>query len=89
MIYAYTHPDYFPHAGWTKTGYTEKQSVEERVRQQHQTADITYQILWRDNAIYKDGSGQAFTDRAFHRWLTRKKGVERRPGTELNQKERR
>ncbi len=82
MIYAYTHPDYFPHAGWTKIGYTEKQSVEERVRQQHQTADIAYQILWRDNAIYKDGSGQAFTDRAFHRWLTRKKGVERRPGTE-------
>ncbi|MBR3083814.1 MAG: GIY-YIG nuclease family protein [Oscillospiraceae bacterium] len=82
MIYAYTHSDYFPHAGWTKIGYTEKQSVEERVRQQHQTADIAYQILWRDNAIYKDGSGQAFTDRAFHRWLTRKKGVERRPGTE-------
>lgn len=82
MIYAYTHPDYFPHAGWTKIGYTEKQSVEERVRQQHQTADIAYQILWRDNAIYKDGSGIPFTDRAFHRWLTRQKGVERRPGTE-------
>lgn len=40
MIYAYSHPDYIPHQGWTKIGYTEKQTVEERVRQQHQTSDI-------------------------------------------------
>ena len=24
MIYAYSHPDYIPHQGWTKIGYTEK-----------------------------------------------------------------
>ena len=82
MIYAYSHPDYFPHDGWTKIGYTEKQRVEERVRQQHRTSDIAYKILWRDNAIFKDGSGKAFTDRAFHRWLTRCKGVEQKPDTE-------
>ena len=82
MIYAYTHPDYPPHAGWTKIGYTEKQSVEERVAQQHHTSDIRYQILWRDNALYKDGSGLAFHDTDFHRYLTNVAHVERRAGTE-------
>ena len=70
MIYAYTHPDYIPHRGWTKIGYTEKQSVEERVKQQHQTSDIAYKILWRDFALYKDGSGLGFTDHDFHNYLS-------------------
>ena len=52
MIYAYSHPDYTPHLGWTKIGYTEKQSVEERVKQQHHTSDIAYKILWRDNITF-------------------------------------
>ena len=82
MIYAYSHPDYPPHQGWTKIGYTEKQSVENRVRQQHHTADVTYRILWRDNAIYKDGSGKAFTDHDFHHYLSAVAHVERQPKTE-------
>ena len=82
MIYAYTHPDYTPHQGWTKIGYTEKQSVEDRVKQQHHTSDIAYKILWRDNAIYKDGSGLPFTDHEFHRYLTNTAHVKRKPSTE-------
>lgn len=82
MIYAYSHPDYPPHQGWTKIGYTEKQSVEDRVRQQHQTSDIAYKILWRDNAIYKDGSGIAFTDHEFHHYLSSVAHVKRKPKTE-------
>ena len=82
MIYAYTHPQYPPHQGWTKIGYTDKQTVEERVRQQNHTAGIAYEILWRDNAMYKDGSGIYFTDHDFHRYLTRVKKVERQPDTE-------
>lgn len=82
MIYAYSHPDYPPHQGWTKIGYTEKQSVEERVRQQHQTSDIAYKILWRDNAIYKDGSGLPFTDHEFHHYLSTVARVPRKPKTE-------
>ena len=31
MIYAYTHPQYPPHQGWTKICYTDKQTVEERI----------------------------------------------------------
>ena len=82
MIYAYSHPDYIPHQGWTKIGYTEKQSVEERVRQQHHTSDIAYKILWRDNAIYKDGSGLPFTDHEFHHYLSTVAHVKRKPKTE-------
>ena len=82
MIYAYTHPDYPPHQGWTKIGYTDKQTVEERVRQQNHTAGISYKILWRDNAMYKDGSGEYFVDHDFHRYLTRYRHVEREEGKE-------
>lgn len=82
MIYAYSHPDYIPHQGWTKIGYTEKQSVEDRVKQQHHTADIAYKILWRDNAIYKDGSGIPFTDHEFHHYLSSVAHVKRKPKTE-------
>lgn len=82
MIYAYTHPDVPSHAGWTKIGYTEKQSVVDRIRQQNQTADIAWELLWQDNAMYKDGSGQYFTDHDFHRYLERRKNIERQPNTE-------
>ena len=60
MIYTYSHPDYIPHQGWTKISYIKKPSVEERVLQQCHTSDNAYKILWRDNAIYKDGSGLPF-----------------------------
>ena len=87
MIYAYSHPGYPPHQGWTKIGYTEKQTVEERVRQQHHTSDIAYKILWRDNAIYKDGSGLPFTDHEFHRYLSNVAHVKRKQKTEWFQVE--
>ena len=31
MIYAYTTPNDISHIGWTKIGYTEKQSIEDRI----------------------------------------------------------
>ena len=34
MIYAYTTPEIARHNGWIKIGYTDKQTVEERVKQQ-------------------------------------------------------
>lgn len=82
MIYAYTTPGVSYHEGWTKIGYTEKQTVEDRIRQQTHTADIQVKLLWRDNAIYKDGSGESFTDHDFHEYLERYKGVDRQPKTE-------
>ncbi len=82
MIYAYNTPGVSYHDGWTKIGYTEKQSVSQRINQQVHTADIKWNLLWQDNAIYKDGSGEYFTDRDFHAYLELDRGIERNPGTE-------
>ena len=82
MIYAYNTPGVTYHEGWTKIGYTEKQTVSQRIKQQTHTAGIQYQLAWQDNAIFKDGSGEYFTDHDFHSFLESQIGVERTPGTE-------
>lgn len=82
MIYAYTTPDISYHDGWTKIGYTEKQSVEQRIRQQTHTVDVRFELSWQDNAMYKDGSGEYFTDHDFHDYLESTAKVKREKGTE-------
>ncbi len=82
MIYAYTTPGVTYHEGWTKIGYTEKQKVAARIAQQTHTAGLQVKVLWQDNAMYKDGSGQYFTDHDFHQYLETRKQVPRQPGTE-------
>lgn len=82
MIYAYNTPGVSYHEGWTKIGYTEKQTVSQRIKQQTHTAGIQYRLAWQDNAIFKDGSGEYFTDHDFHSFLESQIGVERTPGTE-------
>ncbi len=82
MIYAYSTPDLAYHDGWVKIGYTEKQSVKDRIAQQTHTADVRAKLEWQDNAMYKDGSGEYFTDHEFHHYLEKEKQVERTPDTE-------
>ncbi|MDO4679776.1 MAG: DEAD/DEAH box helicase family protein [Aerococcus sp.] len=82
MIYAYTTPNDISHQGWTKIGYTDKQTVEDRIYQQTHTADVKTKILWRGNARYQDGSDETFTDHDFHEYLTRYRHIERKPKTE-------
>ena len=82
MIYAYQTPGVSYNEGWTKIGYTEKQSVEERIHQQTHTAGIQPKLQWKKSAQYDDGSGEYFTDRDFHDYLVRVKQVPRRAGTE-------
>ena len=81
MIYAYTTPEIIRHNGWVKIGYTDKQSVEERVKQQGKTIDVTQKIEWKGNAVFDDGSGETFTDHDFRAYL-RKLGIEIKPQTE-------
>ena len=76
MVYAYTTPEIARHNGWTKIGYTEKKTPQERIKEQTHTADVEAKLEWADNAIYKDGSGEAFTDKDFHRYLRRYKHIE-------------
>lgn len=80
MIYAYTTPEIARHDGWTKIGYTE-QGVEKRLKQQTHTVDVQFKEEWRGNAIYEDGSGEAFKDTDFHAYL-QKLNVEREEHTE-------
>ena len=82
MIYAYNTPGVTYHDGWTKIGYTEKQTVTKRINQQLHTAGVKWKLAWQDNAMYKDGSGEYFTDREFHTYLESDAGIEREPGTE-------
>ena len=82
MIYAYNTPGVSYHEGWTKIGYTEKQSVQQRIGQQTHTADIQWTLAWMDKAMFKDGSGQYFTDHDFHDYLQTRRQVERTAGTE-------
>lgn len=78
MIYAYSTPEVKRHDGWTKIGYTE-QDVSKRIEQQIHTADVTYKEEWRGTAVYDDGSGDTFTDKAFHAYL-RKNKIEQEVG---------
>ena len=82
MIYAYNTPGIPYHEGWTKIGYTEKQDVRARIMQQTHTAGVRWALCWQDNAMYKDGSGQYFTDHDFHNYLERVKQIPREEGTE-------
>ena len=81
MIYAYQTPGYPKHDGWTKIGETKK-GVERRINQQVHTAWIDFELMWQDNAMFKDGSGEYFRDYDFHDFLERRKKVERNPKTE-------
>ena len=81
MMYAYTTPEIVRHNGWIKIGYTERQTVEARIKQQTHTSDTLAQLEWKSTAIYDDGSGDTFTDHDFHAYL-QKSDVERKPDTE-------
>lgn len=81
MMYAYTTPEIARHDGWIKIGYTEKQTVEERIKQQTHTSDTRTQLEWKSMAVYDDGSGDSFTDHDFHAYL-QKNDINRIPDTE-------
>lgn len=69
MIYAYTTPGVVYHDGWTKIGYTER-DVDQRIKEQTQTADIKAKKEWQDLAIFSDGKTR-FTDKEFHSYLAK------------------
>lgn len=78
QIYAYTTPEIERHNGWVKIGYTEKDDVEDRIREQLHTGDVAHITEWSGNAVYEN-STETFTDHPFHAYLQRL-GVERMTG---------
>ena len=79
-IYAYTTPGVTYHDGWVKIGYTEQDSVEDRIKQQCHTANIAWILEWKGNAVY-EGTNETFLDKAFHSYLS-KLGYAQEPLTE-------
>ncbi len=78
MIYAYNTPGVSYHDGWTKIGYTEAQTVEDRINQHTKTADIQWVLAWKGNALFQDGSFKIFHDSDFHNYLEHIKHIERK-----------
>ncbi|NLB69264.1 MAG: DEAD/DEAH box helicase family protein, partial [Lentisphaerae bacterium] len=81
QIYAYVTPDYKPNNGWIKIGYTERRNVDDRIRQQTQTAGISYDKLWYGPARFYN-SDAWFKDKELHSYLRKFKDIKQRPGSE-------
>lgn len=80
MLYAYRTPEIERHNGWLKIGDTE-QGVDKRIRQQTHTADVRFELEWKDIAMFRDDC-TFFRDHDFHDYLTEYKGIERNDHTE-------
>lgn len=80
MLYAYSTPEIARHNGWLKIGDTE-QGVDKRIKQQTHTADVRFELEWKDIAMYRDDCTY-FRDHDFHDYLTEYKGIERNDHTE-------
>lgn len=78
QLYSYILPTIPDNDGSQKIGYSEKKDVNERIKQQVETAAIKlkYQLLWSAPAFFKNGK-DSFIDKAFHRFLE-KKGIQRK-----------
>ncbi|GDX62670.1 hypothetical protein LBMAG34_2040 [Candidatus Saccharibacteria bacterium] len=84
QLYSYVLPDLTANEGSQKIGYTERKDVDERIREQTQTAamKLRYDKLWSAPSFFTN-SNTDFTDKIFHQFLVRN-GVEKRDdlGTE-------
>ena len=83
QIYAYILPTVTEKEGWIKIDYTERKNVDERIREQTQTAAITlaYQKLWSAPAKFANSDGW-FKDHDFHRYLRNFRKIEQRKNSE-------
>ena len=66
MIYAYTTPEIKRHQGWTKIGYTNKQTVKARINEQVHTAKCTYEEI---RSISKLSKWIFFAKNALHAYF--------------------
>ena len=69
MLYAYSTPEIARHDGWVKIGYTDRQTVDERIYQQTHTSDVRVKKEWSGNALFEGGAQEPFTDHDFHAYL--------------------
>ncbi|MDV7823720.1 DEAD/DEAH box helicase family protein [Enterococcus faecium] len=83
QIYAYVHPEKESDLGWVKIGYTEREDVDTRIKEQNETAagKWVYSKLWSEPAKFKD-SDKWFKDKQLHAYLRKFKNIKQRPKSE-------
>lgn len=67
-IYGYILPGVPDHNGYIKVGYTDKDDVEARIKEQTHTAGLTHKTLFAVSAMRDDGT--CFTDKDIHCYCT-------------------
>ncbi|UXZ05674.1 Eco57I restriction-modification methylase domain-containing protein [Moraxella nasicaprae] len=80
QIYAYALPDVKSKEGWIKIGYTERQDVNTRIKEQVGTVDLDYDLLWHSVARFADN--RIFSDHQLHSYLKKYKKIKNKPNTE-------
>ncbi|MEN9445852.1 MAG: hypothetical protein RL728_364, partial [Bacteroidota bacterium] len=78
QVYSYILPNRQQTYGSQKIGYTERENVDERIREQVRTAAFIeeFRKLWSAPAFF-EGNKESFTDKAFHSFLE-KNGIVRK-----------
>ena len=73
QIYSYELTDIQDHNGWQKIGYTERKDVDERIREQTQTAAIklNYRKLWSASSVFVSDHTKFFTDKDLHKYYVK------------------
>ncbi len=76
QIYSYILPDIGANKGSQKIGYTERENVDDRIREQTHTAalQLNYRKLWSAPSFFAN-SNKDFNDKTFHKFLI-KNGIE-------------
>lgn len=69
MVYSWRTPDLPKYLGWEKIGYTEQQSVDERIKQQASQLAIAKAKVWAFPARFMTEAGGQFRDSDFHAFL--------------------
>lgn len=70
QIYGYIFPGLKDHDGYIKIGYTDRENVEERIKEQAHPGTIKHETLFVESAMREDGT--VFTDKDVHSLLKRK-----------------
>lgn len=82
-IYGYILPGVPDHNGYIKVGYTDKDDVEARIKEQTHTAGLTHKTLFAVSAMRDDGT--CFTDKDIHAVLKKNGFMQLKEGEDHNE----
>lgn len=82
-IYGYILPDVPDHEGYIKIGYTDKDDVEKRIREQLHTPALSHKTLFKVSAMRDDGT--CFTDKDIHAVLKKNGYLQFNNGADRNE----